>query len=96
MDSGFGDDEEYNLYDKPLFQDRTAASIYKNIKEVQDDDEEDEAEGGEKSAVERVLQVGKRKGFEGTTENKKGSRTRPVEFENHGDNYFGLGSFDDK
>lgn len=28
---GFGDDEEYNLYDKPLFTDRAAASIYKNV-----------------------------------------------------------------
>ena len=29
---GFGDEEDYNLYDKPLFADRTAASIYKNVK----------------------------------------------------------------
>lgn len=31
LGAGFGDDEDYNLYDKPLFADRTAASIYKNI-----------------------------------------------------------------
>ena len=32
LGTGFADDEDYNLYDKPLFTDRTAASIYKNIK----------------------------------------------------------------
>lgn len=42
LDSGFGADDDYNLYDKPLFADRTAASIYKNVKEVHDDDEEDQ------------------------------------------------------
>ena len=31
LSHGFGDDEDYNLYDKPLFTDRTAASIYKNV-----------------------------------------------------------------
>lgn len=31
LSHGFGDDEEYNLYDKPLFTDRAAASIYKNV-----------------------------------------------------------------
>lgn len=31
IDTGFGDDEDYNLYDKPLFTDRSAASIYKNV-----------------------------------------------------------------
>jgi len=29
------------LYDKPLFADRTAASIYKSVKEVADDDDLD-------------------------------------------------------
>jgi hypothetical protein len=27
------------LYDKPLFTDRTAASIYKNVREVPEDDD---------------------------------------------------------
>ena len=40
LDAGFGEDDDYNLYDKPLFADRTAASIYKNVKEVPVDDEE--------------------------------------------------------
>ena len=37
MGSGFGHDADYNLYDKPLFADRTAASIYKNIKKSSGD-----------------------------------------------------------
>jgi SNW domain-containing protein 1 len=40
LDSGFGEEDDYNLYDKPLFADRTAASIYKGVKEVQVDEEE--------------------------------------------------------
>lgn len=47
LGSGFGHDEDYNLYDKPLFADRTAASIYKNVKNldvskyVNEDDEQE-------------------------------------------------------
>lgn len=42
LDSGFGEEDDYNLYDKPLFADRTAASIYKNVKgEVHNDDDDD-------------------------------------------------------
>ena len=32
-------DDEYNLYDKPLFHDRAAASIYKNVKDTAMDEE---------------------------------------------------------
>jgi SNW domain-containing protein 1 len=34
LDTGFGEEDDYNLYDRPLFTDRTAASIYKNVKEI--------------------------------------------------------------
>ena len=34
LGSGFGHEEDYNLYDKPLFADRTNASIYKNVKNL--------------------------------------------------------------
>jgi len=40
LESGFGHDEDYNLYDKPLFADRTAASIYKNINKNADEEAE--------------------------------------------------------
>jgi SNW domain-containing protein 1 len=42
LDTGFGEDDDYNLYDKPLFTDRTAASIYKNVKEIPQEDEDAE------------------------------------------------------
>jgi SNW domain-containing protein 1 len=35
--AGFGSDDEYNIFDKPLFTDRSAAGIYRNIKETSDD-----------------------------------------------------------
>ena len=44
LDTGFGEEDDDNLYDKPLFTDRTAASIYKSVKEVPVDDDND---GGE-------------------------------------------------
>ncbi len=40
LDTGFGEDDDYNLYDKPLFADRTAASIYKNVKEIPVEEED--------------------------------------------------------
>jgi len=54
LDSGFGEDDDYNLYDKPLFADRTTASIYKSVKEVQDDDEFD-VPSNPKGEVKKVL-----------------------------------------
>eukprot|EP00350_Pseudokeronopsis_sp_OXSARD2_P008258 CAMPEP_0170552530 /NCGR_PEP_ID=MMETSP0211-20121228/10404_1 /TAXON_ID=311385 /ORGANISM="Pseudokeronopsis sp., Strain OXSARD2" /LENGTH=153 /DNA_ID=CAMNT_0010860291 /DNA_START=754 /DNA_END=1215 /DNA_ORIENTATION=- len=76
LEAGFGHDDDYNIYDKPLFADRTAASIYKNVKEVPIDEEDDE--GGE---VKQVLSSHQpNRGFEGT-DYTKGARTKPVEFE---------------
>lgn len=82
MESGFGDDDEYNLYDKPLFADRTAASIYKSTKEVQDDDD---IEDTDKNSVAKVLKTHKpNRGFEGT-DYERGPRAAPVEFEQKND-----------
>lgn len=77
VEGGFGDDDEYNLYDKPLFADRTAASIYKSTKEYQDDDLEDPT----KNSVSKVLKTSHKpnRGFEGT-DYTQGARTQPVEF----------------
>eukprot|EP00352_Strombidinopsis_acuminata_P006919 CAMPEP_0176374676 /NCGR_PEP_ID=MMETSP0126-20121128/26930_1 /TAXON_ID=141414 ORGANISM="Strombidinopsis acuminatum, Strain SPMC142" /NCGR_SAMPLE_ID=MMETSP0126 /ASSEMBLY_ACC=CAM_ASM_000229 /LENGTH=176 /DNA_ID=CAMNT_0017735359 /DNA_START=711 /DNA_END=1241 /DNA_ORIENTATION=- len=44
LEAGFGDDDDYNLYDKPLFADRTAASIYKNVNREALNDEDDGAD----------------------------------------------------
>lgn len=89
LESGFGDEDEYNAFDKPLFQDKTAASIY-NIKEYNDD--VDEAETGEKKTdLEKMLTRQPNKGFEGAE--KKSSRNKPVEFEKHTDDTFNLDMF---
>lgn len=67
LSSGFGHDADYNLYDKPLFADRTAASIYKNVKNIDINDytEDDQS----KTDVKKAL------------ESKQASRSKPVEFE---------------
>ena len=38
LDQGFGEEDDYVVYDKPLFADRTAANIYNAPKEVDDDE----------------------------------------------------------
>ena len=76
LDAGFGEEDDYTLYDKPLFADRTQASIYKNVKEIA----LDEDQGGETTDVKKVLNQKPSRGFEGT-DYTKGARTKPVEFE---------------
>jgi len=93
LDTGFGDEDEYGVYDKPLFQDKAAASIY-NIKEY--DDNIDEADTGEKEKKKTGVETGTTKapqrGFDGAE--KKAARTKPVEFEKHDEeDLFGLGKF---
>ena len=68
LGSGFGGDEDYHLYDKPLFADRTAASIYKNVKGTDE---------GADTQVRKVL------GQQTQEEEKPNAYTRakPVEFE---------------
>ena len=71
LGSGFGHEEDYHLYDKPLFADRTAASIYKNVKSIDKDDGQ-EAD----THVRKVL------GQTTKDEDKSAySRSKPVEFE---------------
>lgn len=61
MQSGFGDDDEYNVYSKPLFQDRTAANIYNNLQNERPDEEEEQDTG----KVEKLLRKEPNRGFEG-------------------------------
>ena len=84
LDTGFGDEDDYTAFDKPLFADRTAQSIY-NVKEVALEDDGGAAEAGgdannnEKSEIDKVLSRQPHRGFEGAE--KKGPRTKPVEFQ---------------
>jgi hypothetical protein len=73
------------LYDKPLFADRTSASIYKNVNRetgqgaltdrLSDDD-------APETEVAQVLRQQPARGFEGADKQEKRSqRSKPVEFE---------------
>jgi len=97
LGSGFGHEEDYNLYDKPLFADRTAASIYKNVKNIDVDEYvSEEAPHGEASRVRKVLgssaNNANQAGFDGPRDGqgaaaqdqagpRGGGRSKPVEFE---------------
>ena len=72
LGSGFGHDADYNLYDKPLFADRTAASIYKNIKKTDVDQDQN-------THVRKVL--GQQQDGEKEEAAPKLGRAKPVEFE---------------
>jgi len=86
--SGFKDEEDYDLYDKPLFVDRTGASIYKNVKASSaiDDDSSESALADSKKLMEKIYQRGKM--FEGAEINKS-QGGRPLEFE-RGQEQYGL------
>ena len=74
LGSGFNkEDDEYDLFDKPLFADRTAASIYKNVKNINVDNytkkvlgnkQEKEEQGKQKEEVKDVNPIRKEKPVE--------------------------------
>ena len=77
LNSGFADEEDYDLYDKPLFADRTAASIYKNVRrdtgqgnlaDQLSDDGEGEGDG-KTNEVKSVLRQQPARGFTGSADN---------------------------
>jgi SNW domain-containing protein 1 len=93
MDSGFADEEAYNVYDKPLFQGSSANFLYRpkkdNDSEVYggDDDEEggDDKQGTDKFKPNRD--------FSGVDRSRRAEpRRAPVEFEKEEDP-FGLDEF---
>ncbi|GAB1597327.1 SNW domain-containing protein 1-like [Argonauta hians] len=86
MDSGFGDDEAYNVYDKPWRQDRSIAdSIYKPFKNADKDMYGDDLE-----TIMKTKRFEAEKGFAGT--DKSRNRDGPVQFEEDPDP-FGLDKF---
>jgi SNW domain-containing protein 1 len=88
LNTGFKDEEDYDLYDKPLFVDRTGASIYKNIKASSaiDDDSHEPAVADSKRLMEKIYQRGKM--FEGADIGKS-QGGKPLEFEK-GQEQYGL------
>jgi len=85
LESGFKEEEDYDLYDKPLFVDRTQASIFKNVRagaSIDDDKANDISES--KKLMEKIYKRGNM--FEGAdiTMNKGG---KPIEFERTEEEY---------
>jgi len=91
MDSGFGDEDSYNIYNKPLFQGSSATQIYRPKKG------DDETYGSE-SDLNKLKDTSKfkpDKGFTGAEKPKedRGERSGPVEFEKVEEDPFGLDEF---
>jgi len=92
INSGFGVDEEYNIYSKPLFQGSSANVLYRPKKT-----DDSESYGGEED-YKKLLDTTKfkaDKGFSGTDvgkDEKLEPRSKPVEFEKEEDP-FGLDEF---
>eukprot|EP01111_Echinosteliopsis_oligospora_P008966 TRINITY_DN2538_c0_g1_i1.p1 TRINITY_DN2538_c0_g1~~TRINITY_DN2538_c0_g1_i1.p1 ORF type:complete len:580 (-),score=210.13 TRINITY_DN2538_c0_g1_i1:94-1833(-) len=91
MEGGFGDDDSYNLYSKPLFASSTANAMYRPRKNQEDFGDEQ---------MDQILSTNKfrpDKGFQGATSGNSSSdpRNKPVEFEKDApeSDPFGLNEF---
>lgn len=88
MDSGYGDDEAYNVYDKPWREGNSLAShLYRPSKSVDQD-----AYGGDLDKIVSTNRFVPDKEFSGTSQQQSGPRTGPVQFEKDED-IFGLDQF---
>ncbi len=82
MDSGFGAEDEYNAYSKPLFDRGDGGTIYRPKKS------DSEAYGNPDEQLAKLKDTSKfkpDKGFKGAEAND-GPRDGPVQFERSGDN----------
>jgi SNW domain-containing protein 1 len=95
MDSGFAEEDAYNIYDKPLMKGTSSSMLYKPNKG-------DDEQYGEEKAQEDYDKLTKSnrfqpdKGFEGAEGGDRGSkrpRDNPVEFEKQEADPFGLDQF---
>ncbi|XP_057456954.1 SNW/SKI-interacting protein A-like [Lotus japonicus] len=91
MSSGFGTDDQYNVYDKGLFTAQpTLSTLYRPKKDV-----DNETYGGADEQLEKIMKTDRfkpDKAFSGASE-RAGPRDRPVEFENEEADPFGLDQF---
>ncbi|KAF8651492.1 hypothetical protein AX16_004790 [Volvariella volvacea WC 439] len=100
LPSGFGDDESYSLYDKPLFHGSTAAAAIYKARGNMSQGNEDSFGGGTEEGVGRALNndrfgLGQVKvGFEGASDQE--AREGPVQFEKDTGDVFGLNEFLDE
>ncbi|KAJ3063453.1 Puff-specific protein Bx42 [Podochytrium sp. JEL0797] len=99
MSSGFGGEDSYSIYDKPLFAGSSANAIYRPKKAM--DDHQDIVPGVRTDRIERIVEGGgeggsgmtrgPHKGFKGTEGG--GSRDGPVQFEKEEEDVFGIDEF---
>lgn len=88
MDTGFGDDEAYNVYDKPWREGNTMAShLYRPSKQVDAD-----IYGGDLEKITSTNRFVPDKEFSGTDRSGKNPRQGPVQFEKE-DDIFQLDKF---
>lgn len=88
MDSGYGDDEAYNVYDKPWRDAGSLAShLYRPSKQLDND-----AYGGDLDKIVNTNRFVPDKEFSGTDRSGGNARTGPVQFEKEEDP-FGLDQF---
>ena len=86
LETGFKDEEDYDLYDKPLFVDRTNASIYRNVKANSNIDNDDKGNdiSESKKLMEKIYKRGNM--FEGADiSNAQGGKK--IEFESNKEEY---------
>ncbi|KAF8623542.1 hypothetical protein AX15_006318 [Amanita polypyramis BW_CC] len=100
LSNNFGEDESYNLYDKPLFHGSTAAAaIYKARGNINQDND-DSFGGGTEEGISNALKndrfdLGQAKvGFEGAADQEV--KEGPVQFEKDTTDVFGLNQFLDE
>ncbi|XP_055373819.1 puff-specific protein Bx42 [Condylostylus longicornis] len=88
MDSGYGDDEAYNVYDKPWRGDNSLANhLYRPSKQVDND-----VYGADLDKIVNTQRFVPDKEFSGTDRSGQNPRTGPVQFEKEEDP-FGLDQF---
>lgn len=88
MDSGFGDDEAYNVYDKPWRDANSMAShLYRPSKQIDQD-----LYGGDLDKIVNTNRFVPDKEFSGTDRTAQNARSGPVQFEKEEDP-FGLDNF---
>jgi len=78
LESGFKNEDDYDLYDKPLFADKTHTNIYNNSKINSTMEDSNEEKNNSKKLMEKIMKRGKM--FEGT-ESSNANNGKPVEFE---------------
>jgi SNW domain-containing protein 1 len=100
MDAGFTAEDDYGVYDKPLFKGGAQTYIYRAKKDGEGELLKDAEEVSEKDAegkMRKILEKGTArfqpdKGFKGTEDGASGQpRSQPVQFEKESEDLFGLG-----